>query len=98
MLPPSHGRDAGYVSVPEERCVATRRGSAVAVSIHRDGVPVVGSLSRFRRSVMLAGRTPACRTSRPGNDARIDTVCEGGCGETRTGLREAVQTLVVTPA
>src|ERR1700756_150169 len=49
MLPSVADRDAVVViGTEKERCVATRRGSAVAFSIiHRAGVPVVGGLSRL---------------------------------------------------
>src|SRR5690348_11352559 len=50
MLPPSRIATLLLLIGTEEDCAATRRGSAVAVSvIHRAGVPVVGGLARLHR-------------------------------------------------
>jgi hypothetical protein len=59
VIPPSRTATRVWTELDcTDWCAATRRGSVVAVSIHRAGSPVVGSLSRLHPVVRSVGCTP----------------------------------------
>jgi hypothetical protein len=84
-VPPSRVATLGLCRYRRRSCVATRGGSAVAFSIHRAGVPVVGGLSRFRRPPWATHCSESGGTS--GTQRRCAFQAKSGRGLWRNGAR-----------